>query len=128
MVSANASFKVVDLRNIVQTIVHHVASIRSLEVSPALALIMHPIGPVKRTNFYNMVLILFSIILAASAVAISMIHYSFGILAGSGIAKENFSSVREHAEQSRVGRQTTQFLVVVLPDGKVVNPLATDRF
>ena len=56
---------------------------------------MHPIDAVSRTNLYNMVLILLSIILAAIAVAASMIHTSFGILAGSGIAKEDFSIVKK---------------------------------
>jgi hypothetical protein len=73
-----------------------------------------------------MVLVLFSIILAAIAVAISMIHYSFGGLAGSKIAKK--SIVREGTEQPAIGDRTKQFLVVVLPDGKIVNPMAADRF
>jgi hypothetical protein len=67
-----------------------------------------------------MVLIVFSIILAAIAVAISMIHYSFGGLAGSGIAKE---SIVRGAEQPAIAGPTKQFLVVVLPDGKIVNPM-----
>ena len=89
---------------------------------------MHPIDAVSRTNLYNMVLILLSIILAAIAVAASMIHTSFGILAGSGIAKEDFSIVKKRAEQPTNASPTKQFLVVVLPDGKVVNPIAADRF
>src|SRR5271170_8134061 len=46
-----------------------------------------------------MVLILFSIILAAIAVAISVTrcHSSFGILAGSGIAREKISVEKERA-------------------------------
>ena len=85
---------------------------------------MHPIGAVSRINLYNMVVILLSIIIAAIAVAISMIHYSFGGLAGSGIAKE--SIVREGAEQPAIAGPTKQFLVVVLPDGRIVNPVLAD--
>jgi hypothetical protein len=73
-----------------------------------------------------MAFILFSIILAAIAVAISMVHSSFGSLAGSEIAKQ--SIVRHDAEQPAIAGSTKQFLVVVLPDGKVVNPIVADRF
>lgn len=73
-----------------------------------------------------MAFILFSIILAAIAVAISMVHSSFGSLAGSEIAKQ--SIVRRDAEQPAIASSTKQFLVVVLPDGKVVNPIVADRF
>jgi hypothetical protein len=66
-----------------------------------------------------MVLILLSIIVAAIAVAISMIHSSFGSLAGSGVAREDIAVARE---QSRTTSPVKQFLVVVLPDGQVVNP------
>jgi hypothetical protein len=90
-----------------------------------LALIMHPIGAVRRTNLYNMVLILLSMILAAIAVAISMIHSSFGILAESGVAREVIAVERE---QSRTTSPTKHFLIVVLPDGKVVNPMVSERF
>jgi hypothetical protein len=72
-----------------------------------------------------MVLILFSVVLAATAVAISMIHSSFGSLSDSGIAKE--SIVREDAEQKAIAGQARQFLVVVLPDGKVVTPRVAER-
>jgi hypothetical protein len=77
-----------------------------------------------------MVLILLSIILAAIAIAISMTrcHRSIGSLAGSGIVKGSSSIVKEGAEPSWSAGQTRQFLVVVLPDGKVVNPMAADRF
>ena len=74
-----------------------------------------------------MVLIPLSVILAAIAVAVSMIHTS-GVLAGSGMAKESFSIVKKRAEQPTNASPTKQFLVVVLPDGKVVNPIAADRF
>jgi hypothetical protein len=53
---------------------------------------------------------------------------SFGSLAGSGIAKEKSPIVRERAEHSRGAGQTRQFLVVVLPDGRVVDPMVADRF
>lgn len=72
-----------------------------------------------------MVLILFSVVLAATAVAISIIHSSFGSLSDSGIAKE--SIVREDAEQKAIAGQARQFLVVVLPDGKVVTPRVAER-
>jgi hypothetical protein len=74
-----------------------------------------------------MVLILISAILAAIVVAISMIHSSFGSLAGSGIVRE-IARAREQAEQPAIASPARQFLVVVLPDGKVVNPLVADRF
>ena len=87
---------------------------------------MHPIGTVTRTNLYNMVLILFSVVLAATAVAISIIRFArFGSLSDSGIAKE--SIVREDAEQKAIAGQARQFLVVVLPDGKVVTPRVAER-
>jgi hypothetical protein len=77
-----------------------------------------------------MVLIVFSIILAAIAVAISVTrcHSSFGILGGSGIAREKISIEKERTEQSPITSPVKQFLVVVLPDGKVVNPMVADRF
>jgi hypothetical protein len=68
-----------------------------------------------------MVLILLSIILGAIAVTISMIHSSFRILTVSGIAREEIAVPKEQAEQSRVAGQKTRFLVVVLPDGRIVN-------
>jgi hypothetical protein len=80
---------------------------------------MHLICTVSRTTLYNMVLILLSIIVAAIAVAISVTrrHSLFGSLAGSGIVREE---TRERAEQPAIAGPTKQFLVVVLPDGKVV--------
>jgi hypothetical protein len=71
-----------------------------------------------------MVLILLSIVVAAIAVAISVTrrHSSVGSLIRSGIAKENFSIVREVAEQPAIAGPTKPFLVVVLPDGKIVTP------
>jgi hypothetical protein len=73
-----------------------------------------------------MALILFSILVAAIAVTISMIHSSFGSLSDSGIAKQ--SIVREGAEKPAIAGPTKQFLVVVLPDGKIVNQVVADRF
>jgi hypothetical protein len=87
---------------------------------------MHPTGTVRRTTLYNMVLILLSIIVAAIAVAISMVHSSFGGLAGSVTTKE--SIVRQGAEQAAIGGPTKQFLVVVLPDGKIVSSIVSERF
>jgi hypothetical protein len=75
-----------------------------------------------------MVAILFSIIVAAIAVAISMIHSPIGSLAGSGIAREEIDKAWEQPEQSRVAVQTRQFLAVVLADGKIVNPIVADHF
>ncbi len=75
-----------------------------------------------------MVLILFCIILAAIAIAISMIHSSFGSLSNSEIAREEIARAREQAEQSRATGPIRQFLVVVLSDGKIVNPVVADRF
>jgi hypothetical protein len=75
-----------------------------------------------------MVLIL--LIFAAIVVTISVTrrHSSFGSSVGSRIAKENFPIVGERAEQSGSAGQTRQFWVVVLPDGKVVNPMVADCF
>jgi hypothetical protein len=69
-----------------------------------------------------MVLILFSIIVAAIAVAISMVP------AGSGIVREDIAIGKKRSEQRTITNPTKQFLVVVLPDGKVVNPMVADRF
>jgi hypothetical protein len=73
-----------------------------------------------------MFLILLSIILAALAVAISMIRrlISRGDLAASGIAIEEIAMAKACTEQFSPMKQ---FLVVVLPDGKVVYPRVPDR-
>jgi hypothetical protein len=57
-----------------------------------LALIMHPTGPVRRTNWYSMVLILLSFVLATIVVGISMIrnHIAFGSFSRSGIGTDPF--------------------------------------
>ena len=87
---------------------------------------MHPIGAVGRTILYNMVLILLSVIFAAIIAAISMIRHRivFGSSTRAEIAREN---AKELAEQSRVTGPIKQFLVVVLPDGKVVNPRLAEQ-
>jgi hypothetical protein len=76
-----------------------------------------------------MVLILLSLIVAAIAVAISIFrhHIAFGSLIRPEIARGDFSIARERTEQSRVASPLKQFLVVVLPDGKVVTPRVADR-
>ena len=86
---------------------------------------MHPITPVKRTHRYNMFLILLSIVPAAIVIAISIIrsHVSFGSFTRTGIDKEDIAIAKGRAEQSRTASPMKQFLVVVLPDGKVVNPM-----
>ena len=107
--------------------VHYLAVVRSHERASELALIMHLIRATKRINS-KMALILLSIFLAATGVAISMIHTSFGILSGSGIAREAIAKGKERSERSTNPSPTRQFLVVVLPDGKVVSPLVSKRF
>jgi hypothetical protein len=89
-----------------------------------LRLIKHPTGTVTRINLYSMVLILFSIILAAIAVAISVTrrHISFGSFTRSEIVRGNFPAARERSEQSPVAGPMNQFLIVVLPDGTIVTP------
>ena len=76
-----------------------------------------------------MFLILISAIFAAIVVAISIIRYhmSFGSFTRSGIAREDFSIAGERAEQSRITDPVKQFLVVVLPDGRVINPRVADQ-
>jgi hypothetical protein len=73
-----------------------------------------------------MVLILLSLIVAAILVAISMMRHriSFGSFARSGIAREDIAVARERPEQSSAMKQ---FLIVVLPDGRVVNPSLADQ-
>jgi hypothetical protein len=71
-----------------------------------------------------MVLILISAIFTAIVVAISITRYyiSFGSFTSSGVAGEEITTADERAEQTRITSPMKQFLVVVLPDGKVVNP------
>jgi hypothetical protein len=76
-----------------------------------------------------MVFLLLSVILAAIAAAISIFRHriSFGSLIRSEIARGDSSIARERVEQSRIAGPSKQFLVVVLPDGRVVNPRVTDQ-
>jgi hypothetical protein len=76
-----------------------------------------------------MVLFLLSVIVAA-IVAIPRIrhHIPFGSFTRSGIAREDISTARKAAEQSRIAGPMKKFLVVVLPDGKIVTPRVADQF
>jgi hypothetical protein len=76
-----------------------------------------------------MVFLLFSLVGAAIAVAILLFrqNLSAGSLIRSGITKGDFPIAREGAARSSVAGSLQQFLVVVLPDGKIVTPNATDR-
>jgi hypothetical protein len=59
---------------------------------------------------------------------ISIVYTSSEIPAVSGIARKDLAVGKECAEQPTITGTTKQFLVVVLPDGKVVNPLGSERF
>ena len=74
-----------------------------------------------------MVSILISAIFAAIVVAIRY-HITFGSLARPGIAREDIAIARERAELPGSASPMKQFLVVVLPDGKVVHPRIADHF
>jgi hypothetical protein len=69
-----------------------------------------------------MILILISLIIAAIGIAILTIRYRISVesLARSGIARDDITTAGERGEQSWDSDPTKQFLVVVLPDGKVV--------
>jgi hypothetical protein len=70
-----------------------------------------------------MALIPLSIIFATFAVAFSMMIRrltSLGILRGSRVDRKDIARTRTFAEQSPIASPLGQFLVVVLPDGKVV--------
>ena len=90
---------------------------------------MHPVDAVTRIRLYNMVLTLLFVSLAAIVIAIPIVrrHITFGSFTRSEIAREDSSIAREHAEQSRIAGPMRQFLVVVLPDGRVVNPRVADQ-
>lgn len=81
-------------------------------------------GAVTRISLYNMILILLPAIFAAIVVAISMIRHpiSFGRFTRVGVAAEDVAVRKERVERLRIAGPIKQFLVVVLPDGKVVNP------
>ena len=70
-----------------------------------------------------------SVFVVAIVVASAIVrHYvSFGSFTHYGIAKENIATERVRAEQSRTISPMKQFLVVVLPDGRVVNPRVADQ-
>jgi hypothetical protein len=80
--------------------------------------------------YKDMVLILLSVVLAAIVVAISIIRYhiSFGNFTGSGIAREDIAISGERAKQSRIARPVKPYLVVVLPDGKLLSSWVVERF
>jgi hypothetical protein len=70
-----------------------------------------------------MVLIPLSIIFASFALAFSIMIrrlISLGNLTGSRVDREDIAIARKFAEQSTIASPPRQFLVVVLPDGKVV--------
>jgi hypothetical protein len=76
-----------------------------------------------------MIFLLLSVIVATIAVAISIFRHNLsgGSLIRSEIARGDFSIARERAAQSTVAGPLKQFLVVVLPDGKIVTPNVADR-
>jgi hypothetical protein len=92
-----------------------------------LPLVMHPTGTVTRVKLYRMVLIHFFIIAAAIAVSVSVArgYSSFGGSLDSGVTREALLCQRNTPDNRR---PVKQFLVVVLPDGKVVNPIVAHRF
>ncbi len=83
---------------------------------------VHLSGWIGRTGLYTMVLVLLSVFLSAIVIAISTIrhHLLFGSLTRSGIASGEFSAASQLAQQSRIAGPMKQFLVVVLPDGRIV--------
>lgn len=83
-------------------------------------LILHPIGTVRRTSSCNMVLLLLSVIVAAILVAIPKIR-------NRTVFRGDLSSTGERSEQSRITGPVRPFLVVVLPDGRVVNSRVAER-
>jgi hypothetical protein len=85
---------------------------------------MHPQGAERRISLHNMDFISLFVLFVAIAVAISMFrrHISLGNSAGSWLAREDLAFGKDRVDQSRLTRPPRQFLIVVLPDGKVVNP------
>jgi hypothetical protein len=69
-----------------------------------------------------MVLVLSSVFLSTIGIAIAVIrrHLLSGRLTHSGIVRGDFVVVSQLAKQSRFSGPMKQFLVVVLPDGKIV--------
>jgi hypothetical protein len=77
---------------------------------------------IRRTRLYNMVLVLLSVFLSAIVMAISAIRHRLwsGSLTRAGMAREEFPVASELLRQSKFAGPMKQFLVVVLPDGKIV--------
>jgi hypothetical protein len=73
-----------------------------------------------------MILILLSLIVAVIVVAISVFrhHIVVGCLNRSEIGRGDFSIAQERAKQSSVAGP---FLVIVLPDGKIITPRAAEQ-
>jgi hypothetical protein len=98
---------------------------------PALAgrAMMHLVCPISRTNLYNMICLLLSVILAAILIANPRIRSRIapGAWTRSGIAGGDFSIARERFDQSRMTSPVKPILVVVLPDGTIVTPTAAGR-
>jgi hypothetical protein len=71
-----------------------------------------------------MVLILLFLIVVTILVAVSIFrhHSSVGSLVRPEIARGDYSIAGERAGRSRIAGPVKQFLVVVLPDGTIVNP------
>jgi hypothetical protein len=76
-----------------------------------------------------MALFLLSLIVATILVAISIFrhHIAFGSINRSEIAREGFSIAEKRADLSTVAGSMNQFLVVVLPDGKIVIQRVVDQ-
>ena len=103
----------------------------AIVVRPTLkaAVIVHPVGAVSRTNLYNMVLILLSVLVVAIVVAVSKIRSrdSFGSFTSSEIVSGDFPAARERSEQSATLSPSKAFLIVVLPDGTIVTQRVTGQ-
>ena len=76
-----------------------------------------------------MFFILLFVTLAAIVIATSLVrrHVAFGSFTRSEIARDNFSVARERGEQSQIAGPMKQTFVVVLPDGRIVNPRVADQ-
>jgi hypothetical protein len=90
--------------------------------------ILHPICAISRTSLYNMLLILLSVIVTVTIVAVSMIRHrdSFQSFSGAEIVGGDSSVARARSEQFAVAGPMKQ-LIVVLPDGTIVTPRAMGR-
>jgi hypothetical protein len=78
-----------------------------------------------------MALILLSLIVTVTMIVVSISlmrrRISSGSLTRSGIGKEDFSVTGADAEQAVTPGPLQQFLVVVLPDGKIVTPMVAGQ-